>query len=527
MGRKKELYYYNGKLKGKYLEDADCRILDKIIELSENNGCIADLKHSIFDLSENDIEYIKEGGDPALVDKEVGTLSDQQTVGSAFLFYSKRCVLGDSVGLGKTVEVCSLMNVLKTFYEKQGVQFRFLYLTEKNLLAEARNKIIRFTGEYIDMLRGEKKYVEDFIERSRDGVHSSVVGSHSLINSQLFQEYIRMMREEYGVNPFDALVVDESSVLGNTSTKTYSNAKDLAEDIDWVVVLNATPFEKNLRTFYAQINFVDDSLLPVKTVFQDLYEERDYTGPYPKFNGKYKNQDIFKKQVAYRYLKRTRKDLGARFEDCTCDVKVCGLSVYQRNLLKISSMPQMVIDCPSYLDRELDMNAETTPKVGVLYDLFDNELNGARSVLIYTQYKESQEGIKAALEERGISCEVMNGSTPFKEREIIARRFRMGDFRALITNVQKGLDFDNCNYCVFYSYNTNPNNMVQFEGRMTRQVDIIGKHVYMIVSKGRELKNLKTLVSDRATASDMFAGSDFSCVLSLLLDDEKIKSLGK
>ena len=56
---------------------------------------------------------------------------------------------------------------------------------------------------------------------------------------------------------------------------------------------------------------------------------------------------------------------------------------------------------------------------------------------------------------------------------------------------------------------------------MTRSFDIVGKHVYLLLSKGAELKSFNTVVSDRANASDVFAGSDFSCVLELLLDRYK------
>ena len=96
----------------------------------------------------------------------------------------------------------------------------------------------------------------------------------------------------------------------------------------------------------------------------------------------------------------------------------------------------------------------------------------------------------------------------------------MGDFRVLVTNVQKGLNFGNCNVCIFYSYDPNTNKMVQFEGRTTRSVDIIGKHSRILVSEGKEYNRLKKDIADRALASDMFAGSDFSCVLSLLLESE-------
>ena len=67
--------------------------------------------------------------------------------------------------------------------------------------------------------------------------------------------------------------------------------------------------------------------------------------------------------------------------------------------------------------------------------------------------------------------------------------------------------------------------MSQFEGRMEREYDIIGKHVYLLISRGKELTRFKNMVSDRAVANEMFTGSDFSCVMSLLLDKDRMSKL--
>lgn len=527
MGRRKELKYYNGNLKGEYLSDKDCKILDNLIELSKENGYVKDLKNVIYTLSDSEVEQIKETKSSDFIDKTVGELTNLQTVGVAYMYFSRRMVLGDSVGLGKTVEVCGLCNLISQKMAKEGSEFRFLYLTEKTLLEQARNEMIKFTGEYVEVLPGEKKYVKKFAEENDPELLYSVVGAHSLINSVEFQEYMRTYRSLYGFNPFDAIFIDESSILGNMNTKTYKNAVKLAEDFAWVIVMNATPFEDNLNIFYSQLNFCDETLLPVKTVFSNLYQVKTYNPfkGYSEFNGKYKNQEIFKKQVRYRYFARTRKSTGAKMEDCSADLIVTPLSKIQKSLLKKVSMPQMVYDCPSYFDKDIDINRETTPKIGAMLDLINGKLKNESSILIYSWYSESQSGIAEALENEGISYEVMNGSTPLNERTDITNRFKMGDFRVLVTNVQKGLNFGQCNNCIFYTYDTNPNKMVQFEGRMTRSSNIIGKHVYLLVSEGKELNKFKKVVADRAKASDMFAGSDFSCVLSLLLDEDRLKDI--
>ena len=116
----------------------------------------------------------------------------------------------------------------------------------------------------------------------------------------------------------------------------------------------------------------------------------------------------------------------------------------------------------------------------------------------------------------------MNGDTSEKEREDTINRFRLGDISVLVTNVQKGLNFGNCNHCIFYNFDPNTNNMVQFEGRMTRSFNIYNKHVKMLLTKGQELSTFNKILSDRAEASNVFAGSDYSCVLSLLINEKEI-----
>jgi ERCC4-related helicase len=119
----------------------------------------------------------------------------------------------------------------------------------------------------------------------------------------------------------------------------------------------------------------------------------------------------------------------------------------------------------------------------------------------------------------------MNGSTKIREKNDLIDRFKAGDLKVLITNVQKGLDFGRCNHCIFYCYDPSPNKMVQFEGRMTREYNIIDKHVYLLISRGSELNKFKKDVADKAKGSDMFAGSDFSCVMSLLLNEDTLKKI--
>lgn len=525
MGKAKELKVINGRYSGD-LDKGTCDKLEKLLDLSKKNGYISDLKNVIYDLPQTSIDMIKESGSNYMVELERGKLEDYQTLGVAYMYFAKKLVLGDSVGMGKTVEVAGLCNLVKEDLNKRGMAFRFLMLTEKTSVPSIRDKMIKFTGDYVEALYGEKRFIENFVNNNIDSVNCSIVGSHSLVNSEIFQQYFISFQEMNGYCPFDILIVDESGdILTNHKTQTYVNAKMISDNFDRVILLNATPFEKALMQFYNQIAFIDDLALPTRANFSKRYEVMQYgVRPYPVPSGKYKNGEEFRDLVSYRYFARTRKSINASMKDCTASLITSELSKIQKQLLRVSSMPHMLYDCPSYFSAfvgyEIETNTETTPKLKDLVELVCGELALEQSILVYARYKEAQDAIVRVLKENKVSVEKMNGETSQDTREALINRFKLRDFRVLVTNVQKGLDFGNCGVCIFYDFDPNPSKMVQFEGRMTRDIDIVDKHVYLLVSKGKELKALRNIIADRAKASDLFTGSDFSCVLSLLMDKD-------
>lgn len=526
MAGRRKVSYANGRLKGENLTNEDCAKLEALLKLNEENSYVSDLKNVICELTDADIELIKCQKSSDFVELAKGELTNLQTIGVAYMYFAKRLILGDSVGLGKTIEVCGLCNLLENVYKNNGYDFKFLLLTSKTLIEQTRDKMIKFTGNYVEALYGDKSKVEKFVRNVGDSLEYSVVGAHSLINSETFQEYLMGYESFYGCIPFDLIIIDESGdILSNSGTKTYKNAKWLIDKFDRAILLNATPFEKELRMFYNQIDIIDDTFLPTKTAFSKEYEVLSYSGPYPKFSGDYKNQEKFRELISYRYLSRTRRETGAKMIDCTAEVVLSDLSDTQKMLLKRVGIPNMVYDCPSYFDENIPTDRVTTPKIGSLLDLINGELKMEPSILVYCRYKETQRAIYKILYESGITSYIMNGSTSIKEKNDIVGKFKREEFRVLITNVQKGLDFGHCNACIFYDYDTNPNKMVQFEGRTTRSYDIVGKKVYLLISRGNELKSFKEVAATRADASDVFAGSDFSCVLSILLDSGKLAKL--
>lgn len=524
MGRRREAKYFGNHLLGDYLTEDQAKVLLKLQKVSEGQGGISELKNMIYDLIPEQIQEVishRTGDIIPEEDRALGELSDLQTVGVSFMYVSKRLILGDSVGMGKTVQVAALINYLTQEYAKQGYSFNVLYLTEKNLIKQSSEELIRFSGEYFHTLQGEKPKIAKFSEEF-ELTKVNVCGSHSLLKHPDFHKWCDSFESYFGEGefPFDMIVIDESgAILKSEGNGYFKSGKLLVDKVQYAICMNGGVFENHLDKFRAQIEFIDSTLLFTKTEFQKRYQIMDWYGGRPQFSGKYKNAEDFRDKIALRYLKRTRKSQGANMIDCTAELIEVQASKIQKELLKKSALPQMVLDCPSSLPfSKVEFTTENVPKAGALLNLLKGKLANVGQVLVYTTLKEPHKHLKKLLTDNGIHAEIMNGSTPLNIRNEIIDAFKRGDIRVLITNVQRGLNFGKCNHCVFYNYDGNPNNMIQFEGRITRDFDIVNKHVYMIVTKGTEKQKLITAIAERAKASSEFAGSDFSMVLDLLAE---------
>jgi SNF2 family DNA or RNA helicase len=517
MARGKVVKYYNKHFKGS-LTDQQCQVLEQLETASE----VSDLRHIVYTLSEDAIDqvidsYKQTGMPPVNVEKPIGTLKDFQTVGVAFGYWSKRFILGDAMGMGKTAQAIAISNYITQVTKKKSLMLIF---TEKNLVEQVRRDVIKFSGEYCEVMYGEARDVTKFIKNHPDGIEHSLVVPHSVFKQSKFFAWIMEM-EKF---PFDIEVVDESSVLGNSTSAISKSAKEWLKYCDRAIFLNATPFETSLETFYNQLNLLDPSFLPTKTDVEKRYYVTYFNGFYKEKTGKYKNADEFKQYVGFRYLARTRESEGATIKDCTAKLLVSPLSAEQKRIMSKVTNWRLVCDCPSYYNKDyrednIVCTVENTPKLADLQKILREIKALENKVLIYAPYVESHKLIEEFTLEWGYSVDKLTGSTKQKDRNDIIRSFQKGEFDILITDVQKGLNFGNCDYCVFYSFNPNPMKMSQMEGRITREFDIVGKHIYLLASEGKEYNYLKNIVSTRAISGKRFTEIDSNCILGLLTGD--------
>lgn len=525
----KNIKYYQGRYYQGNISDANAQAIYNLIT---NSSAVSDLKHEITNLPYHIIQeqitkyseyekengFVKEGQFPIDKSQYVGTLRDEQTVGVAFLYLNGSCLLGDEVGLGKTVQVAGFMNIARKQFAAQGKHFSALFLSEKTSVEQIRSKLMQFTGEYVGLLHsGEQDVMKHFAETRDAGSDYSCVATHAALDSNVFLESVAK-------HPFDVLIIDETAILRNRNTGTYFNAKALSSLFKHIIALNATPVELTLMDIYNQLDIVDPTLLPSKTEFEATFCKKRTMSNFRTEIVGYKNEDIFREAVSLRYLARTRADLGGIYEDNEYKIIVSPLSPEQKRLMKKTSLHQLCADYPTGVNRRVPYTPETCGKVKALIDIIDEIRDDMTGILVYVKYKECQAELKEILEKRNLRVAIINGSISGKKRGQVIDEANQGMYDVILTNIYRAYDLPRFQVCIFYTVDPNPQTMVQFEGRITRDIDVVGKRMYMIFSEGAEMDVLKRL-RERISASKMFTTTGRSLVSDAIVNRDNVERL--
>jgi superfamily II DNA or RNA helicase len=133
------------------------------------------------------------------------------------------------------------------------------------------------------------------------------------------------------------------------------------------------------------------------------------------------------------------------------------------------------VDKKVYLDEEIknlinQIGMTTKYKKGI--NLVENLVNENKQVLVWGIFVNTLEKIKYDLMSRGISCDIISGSTSAEDRKYIITKFKKGDINVLITNPHTLAEsvslHKNCHDAVYFEYSFNLTHMIQSKDRINR-----------------------------------------------------------
>lgn len=449
-------------------------------------------------------EIIKEDGlDPS---DYIGSMRKYQTVGTAFMYLSPRSIIGDGVGLGKTVEISGLINYLR----QTGQMKRFLIAVETSALGQTQAEIIRFTGLHVITLPSEAAKMKRVIDKTDWNKVDGIVIKHSALRSDVLSKWIALNIAEDGTcRIFDTFFLDESSVIKNLTTKTAIYTKNICDICKRVHFMNATTFETNIMDIYNQVDMMNPSLLPKKWRIEKDFCTFGRSSYWTKENGKskmnwrrelngYKNQAAFKESLKLVYFGRCKADIGM---DMPHIHKVYEVEPSNEQSLALQKGYRYmeVLNCPSLIeDLGIETNRNTVPKLERLCQLVENDFKDS-SVMVYCFHLEAQQSIYDEMLKIGRKPVMLNGSCKDEERFRVQQGFNNGEYDVIITNIKKSLNLYGGDVCIFYSLETNPSKMEQIHGRIDRNVDDRIKTFILMLYKGTdEYKFFMDVVRQRA-----------------------------
>lgn len=505
---------FRGDLEPEVCDKVDT-LLEYINEVVGTGGVVQEipnLMNSIYALREEQIEQVLEQKNSVGVDKPLGSLRDGQTLDVAFTLLVKNALLGASVGLGKTAVTASLINIYRDRCKELGVPFRYVFVTANHLIHQSRKELVMFTGEYVGVTSGDQKEVARFIKEGEAiGGYEGIVATYSAVKSFEFMRWLHNYLDE---DKLTYLFVDESEVLGNVRSDVYKNMMVLREYAENVVCLNATVFAKDITTMYAQLDFVAPDKMPNKTPFEQAYCVKHHITN--QIIG-YRNTDEFNKAIRYIYFKRSRQERGVSVVGSHVHLYLHKLSNYQRDLLGKTSMYYVVFEDPSIIDDEWTFNLEDVPKAMKLLDLVRE--NRGEQFIVYVQNVQTQYNLRDMLEKAGFTVSILNGqdTNTAKKKAAVKDAFKEEKRDVLLTNLQTGLNMNEVNHLVFYSFSKDSGKMAQVEGRMVRELDIVGKNIYIIMANKKEYEVL-TKARQHAIATAKHTKGEVSLLNKFLVE---------
>lgn len=394
-----------------------------------------------------------------------------------------RGILADEVGLGKTVEAGLVLKELVL----RGMVSRFVVFTPASLVLqwqeELRTKFDIDCRTHVD--------APDWHERS--GIVVSLDTAKG-----------RRNRERLGEGRFDLVIVDEAHKLKNQRTLNWTFINSLRPR--FLLLLTATPVQNSIEEIFNLVFLVKPGLLGTRRQFRSTFISRR-DGRIPR------DPDGLKRLLSSVMVRHRRDETDVDFPGRRVELAgvpfsdgeerlYAGLYAFVKdhyggvgyfdeglNRLTLMVLERLVTSSPQGLRvslgkllergalsephrrrlREVAGLAETVTVCAKADRLLSFVEGTPEQVVVYTQFRETQDYLVGLLRERGVGTEVFHGGLSATARDRVLASFAGGS-RVLVSTDSggEGINLQFCRNLVNYDLPWNPMRVEQRIGRVHR-----------------------------------------------------------
>ncbi len=353
-------------------------------------------------------------------------------------------ILADEMGLGKTLQALAF---LKTVVERAAGPNRLpsLIVCPTSLVFNWVAEAQKFTPELkVIAVQGARR-AELFADIPKADV---VVTSYALI---------RRDAEQYRGLEFETLVLDEAQHIKNRQTQNAQSVKSVRARRRFV--LTGTPMENSVLDLWSIFDFLMPGYLGTAADFKERYEvpiarEKDAGG-----GARSRLARRIRPFLLRRLKREVAKDLPEKIEQVSfCDLSPEQQAVYQqlleasrkeitdavgqqglqksRMLILTALLRLRQVCCDLRLLKLEGARDDNSGKLELFNELLQEAIDGGHRVLVFSQFVEMLQLLKAALQAQNIDFAYLDGSTG--DRAKVVQEFQSKDIPVFLISLKAG-----------------------------------------------------------------------------------------
>ncbi|WP_028629072.1 DEAD/DEAH box helicase [Metapseudomonas resinovorans] len=337
--------------------------------------------------------------------------------------------LADDMGLGKTIQILALLL-------ERAAQGPQLVVAPTSVTLNWRAECTRFAPTLRARLYHETRSLEDL------GPMDLLIVSYGLLQQD---------SEAFTARRWTSAVLDEAQAIKNAQTKRSQAA--MALQADFRMVATGTPLENHLGELWNLFRFINPGLLGS----QESFSAR-FTTPIEQGDAAARRalRNLIQPFILRRLKSQVLDELPPRTE-ITYRVP---LSTEEAHLYE--ALRQQALDSVSQLDsnasRPLQVLAEITrlrrfcchpslsvpgsplpgSKLQAFAEIADELLENGHKALVFSQFVDHLEIVRAWLEQKGMHYQYLDGATPAKERQKRIDAFQAGNGDLFLISLKAG-----------------------------------------------------------------------------------------
>ncbi|WP_028325116.1 SNF2-related protein [Desulfatirhabdium butyrativorans] len=407
-----------------------------------------------------------------------------QHAGVRFALYRPAALIGDQMGLGKTLQAIAAAILKSRIFGFSKI----LIITLASLKEQWKREIERFTNEKAVVVAGSVS--------NRRRIYMEDAAPFKITN------YESVLRDLDVIRRFepDLVILDEAQRIKNFATKTAEAIKMLPRRHS--LVLTGTPLENRLEDIYSIVQFLDPPLLsPLWQFAADHYLlSRTKKG---KILG-YRNLDKLNEKLKALVIRRKREEVLDDLPEEVVNTYFVDLDIRQRQMhasfsqklvplihkkfltpMDIRRMQELLLCMRRACDSTylIDRSTQISPKLQELQSILEElVLANGRKVVIFSEWTTMTFLIGKLLSDMGIDFVELTGKVPVPKRQALIDAFTSRpECRAFLSTDAggTGLNLQAADCIINFDIPWNPAKLNQRIGRVSR-IGQKSSHIHVV-----------------------------------------------